>query len=218
MPNDAKHEVRAVPLIALLHALAGAVDAVGYLMYGRVFVANLTGATVMLAVAILERNGHEVFGRLAVILAFVGGVLVGRLLARALGGAITQRQRVMVLSAESAVLVVFSVWMPHTHTMPWLALLGFMLGIQNTTFQRFGDVRVNTAFITGDLEKLGEAVLNPKQRNPEALVFALSWFMYGVGGLLGAVSTRSLPHHAFVLPALLAVASLALTALRPQQF
>ena len=74
--------IRALPLICLLCAAAGSTDAIAYLLCGQVFVANMTGNTVLLAISLL----HHQFGKAALrgglVAAFLGGVMISRLLAR----------------------------------------------------------------------------------------------------------------------------------------
>jgi uncharacterized membrane protein YoaK (UPF0700 family) len=216
--GESKLEVRAIPLIALLHALAGSVDAIAYLLCGHYFVANMTGATVMLAISLLGRDRHDALMRGALILSFLGGVLLGRLMARATRGDIMQGQRVLVLLIETVLLLMLSLRAATAHTHVLLVGLAAVLGMQNTTFQRFGSLQVNTAFITGDLEKLGQAILNRGGHFPSAVIFAISWAAYATGALLGALGTHGLAMHAFLIPAVLVMASLLMTLLRPRQF
>ena len=78
MQDAQKPAVVAIPLIFLLCAVAGSVDAVAYLLFGRLFVANMTGGTVLLAISLLQRNGGEAALRGGLIAAFLAGVIVAR--------------------------------------------------------------------------------------------------------------------------------------------
>ncbi len=58
---------------------------------------------------------------------------------------------------------------PHPDTLRTVLLLvlAFAMGMQNNAFQRIGPIKLNTVFITGDLENLGEAIAEsgePKKR------------------------------------------------------
>jgi uncharacterized membrane protein YoaK (UPF0700 family) len=216
--GEAKLEMRAIPLITLLHAVAGSVDAIAYLLCGHYFVANMTGATVMLAIALLGRDRHDALVRALLIVSFLSGVLLGRLMARATRGDITQGQRVVVLLIEAVVLLMLSLRTGTAHTHVLLVGLAAVLGMQNTTFQRFGGLQVNTAFITGDLEKLGQAILTPGGHFPSAVIFAICWGAYATGAFLGALGTHGLGMHAFLIPTVLVLAALLMTLLRPEQF
>jgi uncharacterized membrane protein YoaK (UPF0700 family) len=74
-------------------------------------------------------------------------------------------------------------------------------------FQYIGGLHLNTTFITGDLEKLGEAVTDSQDTHKRTSAFLLSWVGYAGGALLGELGTRKIPQHAFVMPMFLTLAS-----------
>ncbi len=106
--GDPRLAKRAIPLIGLLCAVAGSVDAAAYLLCGRVFVANMTGNTVLLAISLLQRNPGEAALRGGLVAAFLAGVIVARLLARTAGERLTKTQRIFVLGIESLVLLMLA--------------------------------------------------------------------------------------------------------------
>jgi uncharacterized membrane protein YoaK (UPF0700 family) len=69
-------------MLTSLSLAAGCVDAVGYLGLGQVFVANMTGNTVLLGLAIGQADGQAIL--------HAGIALVGFVLGVALGAAIVQ--------------------------------------------------------------------------------------------------------------------------------
>ncbi|MGB9418121.1 MAG: DUF1275 family protein [Acidobacteriaceae bacterium] len=208
---------RAIPLICLLCGVAGCVDAAAYLLCGQVFVANMTGGTVLLAISLLQGNMAEAALRGGLVVAFLVGVVVARLLARIAGQRLTKRQRISVLGVESIVLLMLAWKSSGAHTHLLLLLLGCILGVQNAAFRSIGGLHLNTTFITGDLELLGEAITESRDSLPRASAFLLSWVAYAGGALLGALGARDLPQHAFLLPMILAVAAMAAVALTPEQ-
>lgn len=216
MPRQAVHPPlakRAIPLICLLCAVAGSVDASAYLLSGRVFVANMTGNTVLLAISLLQRNPGEAALRGGLVAAFLVGVIIARLLARIAGEAPTKAQRISVLGIESIVLLMLAWKNAGAHADLLLLLLACVLGVQNGAFRYIGGFHLNTTFITGDLELLGEAIMDPRNsepRNSRAKVsaFMLSWVGYAGGALLGALVAVKLPHHGFLPSMILALASL----------
>src|ERR1700741_2250440 len=105
MQNAQKPAVVAIPLICLLCAVAGSVDAVAYLLFGRLFVANMTGGTVLLAISLLQRIGGEAALRGGLIASFLAGVIVARLLARNTDKRFAQKQRILILGSEVLVLM-----------------------------------------------------------------------------------------------------------------
>jgi uncharacterized membrane protein YoaK (UPF0700 family) len=83
------------------------------------------------------------------------------------------------------------------------------MGAQNATFRHVGKIPVNTAFITGDLEKLGETIANlvvlqrPDSPQERLKVWAVAgiWIGYGIGAALGALSSEQLGRRALLFPA-----------------
>jgi uncharacterized membrane protein YoaK (UPF0700 family) len=204
-----------IPLIGLLCALAGSVDAAAYLLCGQIFVANMTGNTVLLAISLLHWNPKEAALRAGMVAAFLAGVIVERLLARTADKGLTKTQRVFILGIESLLLLLLAWKNAGAHTDLLLLLLACMLGIQNAAFQNIGAFHLNTTYITGNLEKLGEAVTDMSDALPKTTTFLVSWLAYAGGACLGALSALNLPHHGFLVPTILAVASVITVSLMP---
>lgn len=99
---------RAIPLIWLLCAVAGSVDVAAYLLCGRVFVANMTGNTVLLAISLFQRELGKAALRGGLVASFLAGVILARLLARIGGNRVTKTQRIFVLGVESLVLLILA--------------------------------------------------------------------------------------------------------------
>jgi uncharacterized membrane protein YoaK (UPF0700 family) len=221
MKDAQKPAVVAIPLIFLLCAVAGSIDAVAYLLFGRVFVANMTGGTVLLAISLLQRNGGEAALRGGLITAFVAGVIVARLLARNADKPVAQTQRILVLGSEVLLLLLLGWKSTGANGHLLLLLLAGMLGSQNASFRYIGGFQLNTTFVTGDLEKLGEAVTDTRhsRKNTSALIsaFSSSWIGYAGGAFLGALAARDIPQHAFLVPMVLTVASAAVLMLKPRR-
>ena len=204
-----------IPLIGLLCALAGSVDAAAYLLCGQVFVANMTGNSVLLAISLMHWNPKEAALRAGMVAAFLAGVIVERLLARTADTGLTKTQRVFILGIESLLLLLLTSKNAGAHTDLLLLLLACMLGIQNAAFQNIGAFHLNTTFITGDLEKLGEAMTDMLDTLPKTTTFLVSWIAYAGGACLGALNALKLPHHGFLVPAILAVVSVITVSLMP---
>ena len=204
-----------IPLIGLLCALAGSVDAAAYLLCGQIFVANMTGNTVLLSISLLQRNPKEAALRAGMVAAFLAGVIVARLLAGTADKRLTKTQRVFILGIESLLLLLLTSKNAGAHTDLLLLLLACMLGIQNAAFQNIGAFHLNTTFITGDLEKLGEAMTDMRHALPKTTTFLVSWIAYAGGACLGALNALKLPHRGFLVPTILAVASAITVSLMP---
>jgi uncharacterized membrane protein YoaK (UPF0700 family) len=141
-------------------------------------------------------------------------------------------QRIAILGIESAVLLMLAWRNTGAHANLLLLLLACILGIQNGAFRYIGGFHLNTTFITGDLELLGEAIMdsrnsdsrnsdsrNSDPRNSRAKVsaFVLSWVGYAGGASLGALGAVEFPHHGFLPSMMLAMASLIAVMLMPER-
>ena len=145
----------------LLAGNAGFTDAVAYLTL-KVFVANFTGTVVLLGIASTHADTNTIRAGLVSIAAFLCGIVSARLLRR------------MTLSpgppllAATALLAIDALLMPAA--MIAIALLACSMGLQNASIRTFAGVSLNTAFVTGDMETLGEAVagsIAPRRADPD---------------------------------------------------
>jgi uncharacterized membrane protein YoaK (UPF0700 family) len=183
---------------ALLVMIAGYADAIGFLQF-RAFAGQMTGNTILLAISMVEASWSQTLYYVAVIASFLVGVAIAGSLVR-LG---TAPAIALSLSAAALALCAFVT----TH---WGALLlAFAMGAQNAAATRFGDATINTVFITGDLQKLFEAVLGwlwpgkSRQAPPGLGILALVWVEYFAGALLGAAAHFALAYPLLIPAALL---------------
>jgi uncharacterized membrane protein YoaK (UPF0700 family) len=147
---------------------------------------------------------------------FLAGVVIARLLAKIAGERATKKPRVAVLGVQAIVLLLL-VWKgAGADTRLLLLLLAVMLGVQNGSFRSIGGFHLNTTFITGDLEQLGEAIVDWKNPRAKVSAFLLSWVGYAGGALLGARGAFNFPQLAFLVPAVLTLASALAVALMPE--
>jgi uncharacterized membrane protein YoaK (UPF0700 family) len=159
----------------------------------------MTGNTILLAISIVGTNWAQVAFYVAVIACFLIGVVIAGGLVR-LGHA---PAIALVLSAGALTACAFV-------TVHWGALLlAFAMGAQNGAVTRFGDATLNTVFITGDLQKLFEAVLGwlwqskGGQPPPGFAILAPVWLEYFAGALLGALAHAALAYPLLIPAALL---------------
>jgi uncharacterized membrane protein YoaK (UPF0700 family) len=96
------------------------------------------------------------------------------------------------------------------------------MGMQNSAANRFNGVALNTVFITGNLQKLGEELIawlwptdEPQSAGGGVLIFGLVWVSYAVGALLGALAQQFMPLPLLIPAALLPFAMLRVGARRP---
>ncbi|KPF92447.1 hypothetical protein IP81_06085 [Novosphingobium sp. AAP83] len=173
-----------------LAAMAGFIDAVGFLSADGYFVSFMSGNSTRLGVSLGTHPAHAVMP--AVLIAgFIGGVTGGALLAHWAG----TLHKPAVLALVTAMLLVAS-------TGRWLGLPAMMLGglviamgALNNTFQRGGEVTVGLTYMTGALVKLGQGLANALGRRPNTgwSSWASLWGGLLAGAVMGAFAQDRLP-------------------------
>jgi uncharacterized membrane protein YoaK (UPF0700 family) len=188
-------------LLLALSFAAGYVDALSYLGLGRVFTANMTGNTVLLAIG-LARLDTDAAVRSSVALA---GFLTGA----AVGGAVVERDRVesiwprgvtLALAIEAIILCVFAAgWLrvgdaPTALPMAGLiALSALAMGVQSAAIRRLEVSGIATTYITGTLTHLVTRFMHPLRqastfRDRHGILLGAVWVVY-FGGRLPLPST-----------------------------
>jgi len=182
----------------VLAVIAGYADTIGFLRFDA-FAGLMTGNTILLGIGLASAHLLRAAFYGTIIAAFLGGVLLSRALLQ-LGAA------PWVALTLTAVLHVVCSFVDRSWAAPLLALA---MGMQNAAATRFGGVSLNTVFITGNLQKLGEGLVAWlwTRRAPSTVasdgvaIFALVWLSYALGAVLGALG------HAFLAYPLLVPAA-----------
>lgn len=218
----------------LLLALAGAagyVDAVGYLAFEHVFVANMTGNSVLLGIATVEGHSAATLRSVLALAGFLVGAAVGTTLTDARQAAGPWPAIVTVaLSIEAAVLVVVAIaWFIFPHSTE-AALGAFVIGtalamgLQSAAARKLAVPGVSTVVLTSTLTSLvARAVAHVRHRQwrdptphdptrGPAILFGV-WAAYVAGAGLGTWVTHvGLPF--VIAPPAALVSLVALAALR----
>src|SRR5438067_938178 len=143
-------EMRLRIFACLIAALAGFVDAIGFIRSGGFFVSFMSGNSTRLGVGVaLHLHDGLVAG--ALVAAFLIGVILG-----SLAGEAARARRPAVVLAGVAVLLGGAAYLDGIGRM--LAALGFLalaMGALNTVFQRSGEVRFGLTYMTGGLVRAG---------------------------------------------------------------
>ena len=196
-------------LLALaLAALAGFVDASGYLSADRYFVSFMSGNTTRLGVELAQDPLAAILPA-ALALSFVGGVLAGALLF----GRFPDRHKPPLLSGVALALSLAAWLGEHGCERGALLVLAAAMGALNNSFQSGGKVSVGITYMTGALVKLGQGLAARLQRR-EAEPWGdwlLLWLALACGATLGALAFLSWPRAAFWIAGAIA-AALALAA------
>jgi uncharacterized membrane protein YoaK (UPF0700 family) len=145
-------DIRRRVLAINLAALAGFVDATGFLAGAGYFVSFMSGNTTRLAVDLAD-GGPGLVPALAIV-AFVIGVIGGALVA--MRSAASRKPAVLALVA--ALLLIAAVAGTAGLVRAALIPLAMAMGALNNVFQRDGEVAVGLTYMTGALVRLGQGL------------------------------------------------------------
>lgn len=176
----------------------GVLDAASYIGLGKVFVANMTGNTVLLAVAVARGAGADAARSAVALGGFSVGAAVGVMLmgpgarpwpGRALG--------VLLLEflALGALLILWSVVGVAPIRYALVAIAGSGMGLQSATV-RASDIRgVNTTYMTSTLVNTIARIVERVRRVPTTqdgpTLPGAAWLTYGLGALASAFAVPS---------------------------
>ncbi|MEE1742114.1 YoaK family protein [Streptomyces sp. BE147] len=144
------------PLMLALTFVTGLVDAVSYLLLGRVFVANMTGNVVFSGFALAGAPGFSLAASLVALAAFASGALAGGLTVHRTG-ARTHRGRMLqyallteTLFVTAALVVTLISGTPYSGGVRFtlIVLLGLGLGVQNAASRALAVPDLTTTVLT----------------------------------------------------------------------
>ncbi len=186
-------------LAAALTAIAGYVDAIGYLSLGGTFVSFMSGNTTHLGVDLGTGNAAKAGTTAAVVVLFVVGVIAGHLVRRWARGS----EQAAVLSLVTLLLVVAGAIHEAGGTVFAMAAAVLAMGAENATFEQDGEVKLGVTFVSRTLVKIGDRIADALCGGPKFgwVSPALRWAALAAGAVLGGFV-----FHAIGLEALWAAA------------
>lgn len=181
----------------LLAVIAGYADTIGYLRY-QAFAGLMTGNTIFLGIELATGKFAAGIFHAGIITVFLIGVIISRALMRSGMAA----WHALTLAALVVAGCSFA-----RHDLAAL-MLALGMGMQNSAANRFNGIALNTVFVTGNLQKLGEGLVawiwhirgHPPQSSEGVAIFALVWLAYAAGAAGGAVA-EALLAYPLLLPA-----------------
>jgi uncharacterized membrane protein YoaK (UPF0700 family) len=160
VPSHTDPDGRLLPPLLALTVVTGVVDAVSYLKFGHVFVANMTGNVLFLGFGLIGAGSLSIAASLVSLTAFlVGSAAGGRLGVRA--GA--QRERLLTMAiAGEFVLVIVALIISAVGGEPiadagryvLIGLLALAMGLQNAVVRRLAVADLTTTVLTMTLTGL----------------------------------------------------------------
>jgi len=218
----------------VLPLVAGFLDAVGFLALLRVFVAHMTGTTVVLGIGLGRGDWSVLLSSGMAIPFFLIGVVAGLEINRRCVQWGIRRPLAYQLGAEVVLLSAFTVLgvavyqdqAPKTATVGYLVLLFLAtsaMGIQTASLRKIGALSVHTTFITGMLAKAVEAadklVTDPERRQERrrTVAFLASvWVIYLGGAAAGAFCLDRFGLWCLVFPIVVLVGLIVWELTRPE--
>lgn len=211
---------REAGLAVLLAAIAGFVDAAGYLLLDGLFVAHVTGDTDKVGQGVGAGSLGPAAVAGLVVLEWAAAILAGTFLLELL----TRRRLPAirpVLLVEAALLVGVLVW-AHAGFYGRAGLTACAMGLQTATVAKWGRETIRTTYLSGMLTRFAQHIVNlavppPRgrrsylrdtlgfehdRRHSAAMValYLLLWTGFAAGGAFGAWSTLHWQRFAFALP------------------
>lgn len=141
-------ERRGLILAGLLAALAGMVDAIGFLHLGHLFVSYMSGNSTQFAVDLGRGDLAKAGPILVLVVLFVMGAAAGQLIAHFTGS----WHLTCVLAAVALLLVIAAVLAMAPEPMV------VAMGALNASMHRVGTIGVSLTYVTGTLVKFGQGL------------------------------------------------------------
>jgi uncharacterized membrane protein YoaK (UPF0700 family) len=195
-----EHE-RDQPLAICLSALAGYVDAIGYLWLGGTFIAFMSGNSTQLGVELSGLNWLRAAIPFAIIALFVLGVVGATILRRNV-----RRGRPAVLALVSALLGAGGLLQSTGHTDLAITAATLAMGAENTVFEHDGEVSVGLTYMTGTLVKMSQHLATALLGGPRLdwVPNFVRWLGLVAGAIAGGVAFHLVSLNAIWLAALVA--------------
>jgi uncharacterized membrane protein YoaK (UPF0700 family) len=200
--------------VAALAAIAGYVEAIGFLDFGgMVYPGIMTGNTVQLGLGMAKAQWASV-GIVAVALGwFVIGGMLASLIARRLRSPLLDLMLIAAAIAAAGFVRVHEGWRVPVE----LPLLAFAMAMQGDSMAKFGAVSLQTIVVTSNVVRFSDALVGryfsgPHDSRPpgsvpafrEVLLPGLAWLGYSTGACAGAAASLRFPYPLLV-PALMLV-------------
>lgn len=187
-----------------LAAMAGMVDAIGFLASGGFFLSFMSGNSTRLSVG-LASGAPYVAMVVLLLLSFVGGVTGGSLIGR--NGVLATKKRQAIILATIATLLFLAPFLADNGLLLIaLCLAAFSMGAENTLFERQGSVSFGLTYMTGALVKIGQgfATMLSGGERFAWVPYLLLWLGLISGAAVGALLFSIFNIHSLWMPAVLA--------------
>ncbi|MDB5490996.1 MAG: hypothetical protein JWO78_845 [Micavibrio sp.] len=174
---------------ACLAAVAGFVDALGFINMGGVFVSFMSGNSTRLGVGITNGMDFNTLLPGIIITLFVAGVMAGSII-----GHYNEHHRAsVILSFITGLLFGAALFHANGHSFVATLLMAVAMGAENTIFEKDGEVRIGVTYMTGTLVKAAQRIAALFWGGSTAgwFRYALLWLGLVCGAMAGAVAYQA---------------------------
>jgi uncharacterized membrane protein YoaK (UPF0700 family) len=184
----------------LLTAVAGYIDAIGFLELGGFFASFMSGASLSAGIEASRAHWSAAADAMLLVSAFVAAATVATIIAEVAAGA--GLALVLLLEAvclAGAVTMSLQGWPPSVCIVPVVA----GMGIQNTALRPLDGVRLGVTFMTGTLVSMSQALggaLVGRVRPASFVPHAMVWCAFVAGAGIGALAYMEFRFPALVAP------------------
>jgi uncharacterized membrane protein YoaK (UPF0700 family) len=173
------------PALVALAVASGTADAISYLGLGHVFVANMTGNTVLLGIALATGKGGDGLRSGLSLAGFCIGVAIGAMLVR-------RHSVVAPLALEVVVLAgLLGGWLAAGSHYVLIPIAACAMGLQSAAIASSG-AEVATTYITGTITR---GIVRARLPLPGAI-----WLFYAAAATVGALLQRAWHAGAAAIP------------------
>jgi len=207
--SDVGEAARGLVFAAILAALAGMVDVIGYLHLKGLFISFMSGNSTQLAAAL----GQGDFAGAATIAELIGLFVLGAAAGQMLADFTGRRHMTAVLIGVALLLAIAAVLSTASEPMV------FAMGAMNAAMHRAGKMPVSLTFVTGILVRFGQGLgnfLTGRVTGWSWLAQAAPWVGMITGATIGGIAYVQIGEPTIWVPIGLAVALCAGSILMPQ--
>lgn len=198
-----RNEIAQLLLAMTLTAIAGWVDAIGFLRLGGLFVSFMSGNTTQMAVAMAQGRTLEAAAAAGIIILFVMGAFAGRLVAEAAEA--WRQAAVLILTASLlSIAVLVGLAQGQAALVTATAAMVLAMGVQNAAMGKVGEAKASLTYVTGTLVKLGETLADAftgAEKLRAVLPYLAMWIGLALGGIAGATAYGQFGSSALLAPA-----------------
>lgn len=186
---------------ASMSALAGYIDAVGFIHLGGFFVSFMSGNSTRLAVGIVDNASFALMAG-SLIAQFLVGVFIGSLVAHWAG----PKRKLAVLALVTVALLISGSASGISNSSITISTMVMAMGAINCVFQRNGEVSIGITYMTGTLVKVGQRLAGAVMGYDSWawLPYSLLWFGLMAGAVSGAFAYSRLGIDAIWIAAAMA--------------